>query len=491
MTAPDTTVRFDHREDGTAEQRWQPLLQALGRAAPLRPPGGHDHLIVVAAHPDDETLGAGGLIASVAPACRVSVLVASAGEASLPGSPTHTPQLLARLRCAEVRSAVRALHPRAHLTVLGLPDGRLEQHVAEIATAIDRLDSVQHAGTTRDSTTRDGEPPGDGTRAGRTYLVAPWAGDRHPDHLACARAAATSRAAAGAIRWEYPIWAWHWADPDGDQLPLPRLRALPLATAARDAKRRALRRHRSQHEPLSPRPGDEAILPPQVLAHFDRGSEVFVELTPAPAPVPAPVPAWTGPAATTPAADYFDGLYADSDDPWGLADRFYEQRKRALLMASLPRRRFRRAFEPGCATGLITEQLAARCDQVVAWDTAAAALARASERLREHPNAQLERAAIPTQWPAGDFDLIVLSEVGYYCADLGALAARVQASLSDDGVLIACHWRHPAPHAHSAEQVHAALTAGLPILVRHEEADFLLEVCSRDARSVAAVEEIV
>ena len=44
------------------------------------------------------------------------------------------------------------------------------------------------------------------------------------------------------------------------------------------------------------------------------------------------------------------------------------------LLAALPRPRFRRAFEPGCATGLLTEALARRCDQVVAWDVAEAAM---------------------------------------------------------------------------------------------------------------------
>jgi hypothetical protein len=60
-------------------------------------------------------------------------------------------------------------------------------------------------------------------------------------------------------------------------------------------------------------------------------------------------------------ADYFAHLYADSDDPWRISTGWYEQRKRALLMASLPRERFAVGFEPGCSNGELTVLLASRC----------------------------------------------------------------------------------------------------------------------------------
>ena len=98
----------------------------------------------------------------------------------------------------------------------------------------------------------------------------------------------------------------------------------------------------------------------------------------------------------------------------------------------------------------------------------------------------VESGAIPQAWPDGRFDLIVLSEVAYYCRDLDGLLARVEASLTDDGILIACHWRHDAPdHALRAEQVHDALGALARSTVHHAEDDFLLDVWSRDGRSVA------
>ncbi|HEU5265714.1 MAG TPA: PIG-L family deacetylase [Jatrophihabitans sp.] len=445
-------MSFDHRNPGTPPQAWTPLLAA---APEIAPPGAGAHVVVVAAHPDDETLGAGGLIA-LAAACgaQITVIVASDGEASHPASPTHSAEDLAKLRRDEGRAAVAALDPQAEVIRLGLPDGRLAEHRREIADAVDAV-----------------EPP-------PTHLVTPWAGDRHPDHEACTQAVrcAGAGAARHVARWEYPIWAWHWARPDRGELPAAGLRRIRLDGLAREAKERALACYPSQLAALSGEPGDEPLLSEQVLAHFRRDVEAFYVCEP------------QEPAA----AAYFDQLYERAPDPWGLADRFYEQRKRALLLAVLPRRRFRRAFEPGCATGLLTAELADRCTAVVAWDVAHAAVTQARSRLAPARNVSVERAAIPARWPGGAFDLIVLSEVGYYCTDLSLLAQRVRRSLAPDGVLVACHWRHATPlHRQQTPAVHAALGSGLTLLVDHVEDDFLLQVWTRSGRSVAAAEGIV
>jgi SAM-dependent methyltransferase len=238
-------------------------------------------------------------------------------------------------------------------------------------------------------------------------------------------------------------------------------------------KRQALAAFVSQQEGLSPAPGDEPVLPAAVLAHFHRDAEAFVV---------------TSAAAEHPG--YFDALYEQSDDPWGLADRFYERRKRDLLLAALPRLSFQRAFEPGCATGETSVRLQQRCAELVCWDVAPAAVARTRERCGSA--VRVERAAIPDLWPAGSFDLVVLSEVGYYCRDLSTLVARVRRCLAADGVVAACHWRRPAPdHPQSGDAVHRALSQGLGDLthaVHHEEHDFLLDVWTCATASVAQAE---
>ena len=190
---------------------------------------------------------------------------------------------------------------------------------------------------------------------------------------------------------------------------------------------------------------------------------------------------------------YFDGLFAGSDDPWAFRQRWYEQRKRAITLAALPRPRYRSIFEPGCANGELSAELATRCDRLLCCDTAAAAVTLARTRLSLFDHAEVRQSRLPGDWPNEQFDLIVLSEVGYYldAGDLNQLIKQATQSLTVDGQLLACHWRPPIDGCPlNARQVHDLLHEHLhlPRLVLHQEADFLLELWSREPRSVAALE---
>lgn len=185
--------------------------------------------------------------------------------------------------------------------------------------------------------------------------------------------------------------------------------------------------------------------------------------------------------------DYFDGLYADRDDPWDLSSSRYERRKRELLLASLPRLRYRSGFEPGCALGVTTAELAGRCDRLLAMDCAAAAVDQARARVQSSaPHVRVTRGFVPGDWPEGSFDLVVLSELLYYLdhADRLDVAARTIASLAPDGDVAAVHWRHGfAEAASTGDEVHAELVerlsaAGLSVRVDHVEDDFRLLVLS-------------
>ncbi len=192
----------------------------------------------------------------------------------------------------------------------------------------------------------------------------------------------------------------------------------------------------------------------------------------------------------------FDQRYAGNDDPWHIDHRWYERRKRAVLLASLPRERFGLILEPGCGSGTLSAALAGRCDRLVACDISPRAIALAAGRLHGNANVSLSCQQIPTQWPLADgmhADCIVVSELGYYLAapQFAQLAARIASTLADGGILVACHWKGafdertmqtPAMH----DRLQASL--GLASLVRHEEPDFLLDVWSADPRSVATHE---
>ena len=106
--------------------------------------------------------------------------------------------------------------------------------------------------------------------------------------------------------------------------------------------------------PLSSAPGDETLLDAEFLAHFEREHEWFV-VTP-------------GVDSTD---DELDELHRDAVDPWGVDSRWYERRKRELLLAVLPRARFASALEVGCSTGALTEALSERADTVLGVDDSA------------------------------------------------------------------------------------------------------------------------
>lgn len=193
-------------------------------------------------------------------------------------------------------------------------------------------------------------------------------------------------------------------------------------------------------------------------------------------------------SAATP-SEYFDAIYAH-DDPFGYRERWYEARKRALLLASLPAQRFGRVWEIGCSNGELTDELAMRCDQLVATDLNARAVALATARTQMHDHVDVRQARHPDTWPDGLFDLVVFSEVGYYLDvdTLTRMARRLKSSLRGDGVLVACHWLAPFPQApQSGRDVHRLLRRelGMQRVFGYGDADVRLDGWALHSASVA------
>ncbi|MGV8895123.1 MAG: PIG-L family deacetylase [Rhodoglobus sp.] len=419
-------VTFDASLAGTPAATWGVDSRMRDRS-PLNLHG-VDELIVVAAHPDDETLGAGGLIALCSGrGIRVTVVVVTDGGAS------GEPGIVAE-RSSELAAAAAILG--ADVIELGFADGATREDVDEITEVL-----AEHIG-----------------RSSRNALiVAPWRGDGHRDHRVVGEIVAEL---VGGRRFaEYPIWMWHWAHPDAEATPWRH-----MATIDVDAtKQRALASFRSQTR------GEHPVLLPDFLEHFAGDKEYFIVDDGA---LPA---------------EYFDATYERHDDPWGLATRWYETRKRSLMLASLPLENYGRALEIGSSIGVTTEALAGRCRELLAVDVSSAAVQRARERVGDR--ATIEVRDVTTDFPEGEFDLVVLSEVGYYfgAPGLATVLASIGAALSPHGSLVACHWRHPvADYPLGGDDVHTAIAGlGLNRIVRHEEEDFILEVFSRDPHSVA------
>lgn len=210
-------------------------------------------LVVVSAHPDDESLGAGGLIAAAhAAGLRVYVVLLTAGESSHQGAPGADRHALATLRLTEMENALARLAPDSPLVFLGVLDGQ----VADAESAI--TDSL---------TDLLGE-------AGNTLLVAPWSRDGHPDHDAAGRAARVAATRTGAHLLEYPVWFWqrHTAE----EAPWGEMVCLPLDEELREKKAAAIQCHASQVRPSPDGPGAHALLPGRMLAHFAGTHEHFV-----------------------------------------------------------------------------------------------------------------------------------------------------------------------------------------------------------------------
>ncbi len=190
------------------------------------------------------------------------------------------------------------------------------------------------------------------------------------------------------------------------------------------------------------------------------------------------------------AQPYFDDLH-EQEDPFGYRSRWYEERKRALLLASLSQRHFTRGWELGCSNGVLTEALAARCERLLATDISPRAAFQARRNLAHRPHVQVHCASHPEQWPPGRFDLIVCGEMGYY---LGAGALRelrtgIGEALRDDGLLVACHWLPSFPgRASRTEVVHRCLGEGLQEAFHYRDADFVLQGWTRGALSLARLE---
>ncbi len=223
----------------TSERAWLELVAGL----PLLELPALTAVTVVSPHPDDETLAAGGLISTLRRlGVAVQVLAVTDGAGSHPDRPT-----LAAVRRAEQEEALERLGVDVAPVRLGFTDGA-------VAAVGERLvGAIEHHS------------------AGAEIIVAPWSGDGHTDHDACGQAALEAARRTGAGVLAYPVWAWQWASPE-DLAALP-LRRHELDGAALEAKRSAMRCYPSQTTAAF---GD-VILDEDVLARFERRSEVFID----------------------------------------------------------------------------------------------------------------------------------------------------------------------------------------------------------------------
>jgi LmbE family N-acetylglucosaminyl deacetylase len=232
---------------GTAEEAWD-CWSAL-RRLPDADPGAWPSVVIVAAHPDDEILGAGGTMALLAAAgARMRLVAVTDGEASHPGA---DPSAIGQARAAESAAALGLLGVRdIEVIRLRFPDTGLARCEDELAGQLLEL------------------------CAGFAVCLAPWDADAHADHEAAGRAARRVARRAGQHVLTYPIWMWHWAKPGDARVPWHRARQVPLDADIAARKKSAIGAFTSQ---LTGRDGIGApVLPAGIVAHFTRRQEVLL-----------------------------------------------------------------------------------------------------------------------------------------------------------------------------------------------------------------------
>ena len=222
-----------------SDDEWREEL----RAVPTWNPPNLD-TVIIAPHPDDETLGAGGLIENLRGRdVGVTVVAVTDGENAYSDEVNLGP-----IRRQEQTEALEVLGvDPGHIIRLALPDREVSRHENRLIELLIPLVD------------------------GRSHILAPWTGDFHPDHEACGRAAEQVARQTGANLSFYFFWTWHRGTPE--ILRALRLRVLPLDVTAINRKAEALRKHRSQliH------PSGEPILPEYLLGPTFWPCEVFAK----------------------------------------------------------------------------------------------------------------------------------------------------------------------------------------------------------------------
>ncbi|WP_324753270.1 PIG-L deacetylase family protein [Roseovarius sp. Pro17] len=215
----------------------------------------HDKLVVLAPHPDDESLGCGKLLARAFAGGGAHVICITDGSASHPNSQEWPPARLALCRRGEVTSAVIRLGgTAADVTWMGLPDAKLYQ-LDPFGIASDLLPILDACAA--------------------RHIFVPAAEDHHEDHKVVAEVARIlRRMRPDWSYYSYPVWC-RWDDPDFDRKVLTHDPLFLDAPVWRAAKRDAIAAHQSQLGQIVCDDPSGFTLPSALIEKFVDGDEIF------------------------------------------------------------------------------------------------------------------------------------------------------------------------------------------------------------------------
>ncbi len=178
----------------------------------------------------------------------------------------------------------------------------------------------------------------------------------------------------------------------------------------------------------------------------------------------------------------FEALYRGDPDPWGVTSSWYEQRKLAVMLASLPKRRYRSAWEPGCGPGIVSASLADRVDYLVASDVSSRAVDLAELRCNDIRHVRFTVSELPAVAVERPVELVVVAEFLYYVDDLASALDAIWSATLPGGHVTFLHWAHRPDDAYrSGPGMHADIaidSVGRDCrrVVAHVDTDFLLDI---------------
>jgi SAM-dependent methyltransferase len=170
---------------------------------------------------------------------------------------------------------------------------------------------------------------------------------------------------------------------------------------------------------------------------------------------------------------YFDKLYTEDADPWKFETSEYEANKYAATIAALQPDKYESALEIGGSIGVLTEKLATKCKSLLSIDVSEIAQSKAIQRCQKLPQVRFEIMCVPEEFPDEMFDLILVSEVGYYWGweDMHKSQQLILEHLKPGGHLLLVHWTlYARDYPLSGDEVHESFLKLTPHQLRHLKA---------------------
>ena len=371
------------------------------------------HSLILAPHPDDESLGCGGLIQYLLEQkMTVIVCFVTSGEASHRHSKKYPPKKLAILREKEARKACDILGVKpSHVFFLHQPDSKLqelnqEQKGVIVAKLADLVKEFEISS-----------------------LVLPWRMDPHPDHRAAFEMGkkAIEHCEESIQLVEFPIWLWKNSSsqdwPIKESVEIFRLDISKLL----EKKRAAIYAHASQTSTLIDDDPEGFTLSDDLLSPFLIPFEFFFFNKEE--------------NLRSLSKSYFDSLYSNNSDPWNFRTSEYEKRKYATIDKYLKDTKYNKGLELGCSIGEHTSHLAAHCKSLLAVDVSEDAIAEAKVQ-NALPNVLYKVADILQEFPEDQFTFISMCEIGYYFdrKNLLSVFQNVADYLEENGDFLMVHW---------------------------------------------------